>query len=133
MQAPRWGRGVDAVLITPWANALCHSPILVFADVFVPESWVCFDEVAHELDQARVVHNVQFCAVFGDPVLAAHKVFVVAYEHATDAELANQAAAIPARRKAGGKGYLAIAALTTGISKCAGLTCLLYTSDAADE
>jgi len=64
---------------------------------------------------------VQFGAVLGHPVLATHKVFVVAHENPADAELANQAVALPARGEAGCKCHLAVGALASRVSERAGL------------
>ena len=59
-------------------------------------------------------------AVLGHPILATHEVLIVANQHAADAKLANQARAVPTGREAGGQSDLAVRALTTRVSKCAG-------------
>ena len=64
---------------------------LIFADVLKPKFVVGINEFAHDLNQTRVVEDVNFGAVFGNPVLTAHEVFIVTNDYSTDAKLANQA------------------------------------------
>lgn len=51
--------------------------VLVFADVFVPQSWVGDDEVTHYFDKTWIVHECYITAVFLDPVLTTLEVDVV--------------------------------------------------------
>jgi len=63
---------------------------LVFADVFEPEFVICLNKFAHDFNQTRVVNYMYLGAVFGNPILAAHKVFIITDDDSADAKLANQ-------------------------------------------
>lgn len=63
---------------------------LIFAYVFIPESWVGDDEITHYFDKPWIVHDCYITAMFLDPVLTTLEVDVVADEYFADVELTNE-------------------------------------------
>src|SRR5260370_40838779 len=61
-------------------------------------------------------------AIFAEPVDAAVEVGGLADDHGGDAELADEAAAIPAGRQGGDHNFFAIAALTASTAKSVGFS-----------
>jgi len=51
---------------------------LIFAYVFIPESWVGDDEITHDFDETWIVHDCDITAMFLNPVLTTFEVDVVA-------------------------------------------------------
>src|SRR6266545_1194115 len=101
-------------------SPLARSGHLV-ADVLEPQLRVGGDELAHELHALRVVDDGDLDAVFGEPFVAAEEGGGFADDHVGDAELADQAAAVPARGQGGHHGGAAVAAAAAGVAEGRGL------------
>ncbi len=69
------------------------------ADVFEPELGVGLNEAAQQLDALGIVERDDRSSVLGHPVVAADEVLCFAHDDGAYLELADEAAAIPARRK----------------------------------
>ena len=95
---------------------------LVEADVFVPEGGVCGDVVAHHGDAVGVGEVDDVDAEFAEPKLAAGEVDALAEDDGAEAELADEAAAIPAGGERGDHDEVAVGALAAGVAEGVGLT-----------
>src|SRR5271166_3177445 len=96
--------------------AICPLTLL-FSDIFIPDFGMAGDEGSEQLAAIPAVEVDDFDAVFAQPVKAAGKRAALTYYQGADAELANQAAAIPAGSQRGYHDQVAIAALPAGASK----------------
>ncbi len=74
----------------------------------------------HHVPAVRVVEIDDFDAVFAQPIQPALKAAALAHHQGTDAELAHQAAAIPAWGQRGDHDQVAVAALAAGTAKGVG-------------
>src|SRR5262245_23357164 len=95
--------------------------ISVLADIFVPYARICGDVVGQQPHACVGIQIDYIDAVFAQPVDAALKVDRLAYDNSADAELTNEAAAVPARRKRSGHNRVAIARPPAGVPECIGL------------
>src|SRR5690349_18764952 len=92
------GRVTDPPLPYARRGALVRS---VFADVFVPNFGMGGDVLGEEVDAVGGIEVDDGDAVVAEPVEAAGEVDRFADDDGTDAELADEAAAIPARGERG--------------------------------
>jgi len=83
----------------------------LFADVFVPDSGITRNIVRQQLDAFVGMGVEDFGAVFTEPVDAAAKIDGLADDNGADAELPNEAAAIPAGSKGGHHDFVSVGAL----------------------
>src|SRR5580704_2757880 len=94
----------------------------VFADVFVPQCRILRDKFAqhlHTFFRRKINH---FDSVFLKPVDPAAKIHGFTDNHHSNSELADQSAAIPARRERRHHDLVAIAFLAPRSAKCIGLS-----------
>jgi len=91
------------------------------ADVLVPQVGVGGDEVSHQVLAGGVVEHGDLDAGGGEPVVLAGERAGLADDEARDAELPDQAAAVPARRQRGHHGRAAVAGLPAGGAEGGGL------------
>src|SRR5258708_36701273 len=87
---------------------------LVDADFFVPNGGISADVGGQEVDAFGGVEVDDLDAIFAEPVDAAVEIAGFADDYGGDAELADEAAAIPARRQRGDHNFVAIGALAAG-------------------
>src|SRR5690606_15918864 len=94
---------------------------VVFADVLVPHVRVGGDPVAKHADALGVVEVDDLNALFAQPLVPALEVDRLAHHHRADAELPDQAAAVPARGQGGDHDGVAVGALAAGLAEGVGL------------
>src|SRR5690606_9900250 len=94
---------------------------VVFADVLVPHVRVGGDPVAKHADALGVVEVDDLNALFAQPLVPALEVDRLAHHHRADAELPDQATAVPARRERGHHDGVAVGALAPGLAEGIGL------------
>src|SRR5690606_11205701 len=118
MRCPKDAPGkVDAALRL---RAVAFQPASVDADVLVPERRIGPDPVRHHADTGLVGEVDHLHAVFAQPVVPALEIHRIAHHHGTDAELAHQAAAVPAGRERGDHDGVAVGALAAGLAEGVG-------------
>jgi hypothetical protein len=89
----------------------------LFADVFVPDLGI-LRNIRGQHSNAFVRMGVEhFRAVLAEPVEAAAEIYGFPDHYGADAELANQAAAIPARGQGSHHDFVAVTALAARLSK----------------
>jgi hypothetical protein len=88
-----------------------------FSDVFVPDLWMPGYELAEELFALRVVEIDHLNAVIAEPVDPALECFGFADDDRADAELADEAAAVPAWGERRRHYRVSIAALAARFAK----------------
>lgn len=71
-------------------------PGLIFADVFVPDGGIFFDVLGQEGDAFLIVQVDHVHAMFAEPRDATWEILAFTYDQSLEAELADEAAAIPA-------------------------------------
>src|SRR5262249_7937670 len=114
-------------VFVPWdagANRVRgHRPpvSLLFADVLVPDLGVGRDVAGEHVDALARVEIDDLDPVLAEPVDAAWKVDRLPDDDRTDAELADQPAAVPAGRQRRDHDRVAIASLPAGIAESVGL------------
>src|SRR5579864_5808795 len=86
----------------------------------MPEDGICRNEFGEHLNAFLTCEIEDGDAICAQPVEAARKVHRIADDNGADAELPNQAAAIPARRERRDHNFVAIAALAACIAKRGG-------------
>jgi len=91
-----------------------------FADVFVPDFGMFGDVAGEQIDTLDAVEIDDANAVFAKPVDAALEVAAFADNECSDAELADKAAAIPARSKGGDHDQVAIGSLPACVAEGVG-------------
>jgi hypothetical protein len=107
-------RGKDTGLKTATTNSL-------FADIFVPDRWITRNVVCEQLDAFVRVGIEDFGPVFAEPFDAALKIHRLADDYSADAELADEAAAIPTGGEGGHHDFVAVGALAAGFAESIGL------------
>ena len=99
-----------------WTKLVFHR-CLTFADIFVPDFGVVADVGGEELDAFLGVEIEDLDAEGAEPIDASLESAGFADDDAREAELTDEAAAIPAGRKRGNHGKRAVAALAAGIAE----------------
>jgi len=90
---------------------------LVLSDVLVPDFGMLGDEGVEEFAAFGVVEIDHVNAVLAEPINASREGTAFADHHGSDAELADQAAAVPARSQRGDHDEVAVAALAAGAAE----------------
>src|SRR6202795_1925779 len=93
----------------------------LFSDVFVPNPGISADILAQQRGALRRIEIEDFYAKRAQPLHAAPKIAALADDQRAEAKLADQSAAIPARRKRGNHGQASIAPLASRIAEGIGL------------
>ena len=88
-----------------------------FTDIFSPDFRVADHVFSEHLDTFVRMGVEDFCAVFAEPVDAAAEINGLADNDGADAELADQAAAIPAGSEGGYHDFVAVSALAARFAK----------------
>ena len=94
--------------------------VLIDADVFVPDGGVGGDVVAHHGDAGEVGEVDDLDAEVAEPVLAAGEVDALAEDDGAEAELADEAGAVPAGGERGDHDEVAVGALAAGVAEGVG-------------
>ena len=92
------------------------------ADIFIPNGRIFADISGQEVDAFGGMQVDDLNAVLAEPVDPASEVDRLAYDYSGDAELADQSAAIPARRQRGNHDLVAIGALASCAAEGIGLS-----------
>ena len=93
---------------------------LVDADVFVPDGGVGGDVVAHHGDAGGVGEVDDVDAEVAEPLFAAGEVLAFADDDGLEAELADEAGAVPAGGERGDHDEVAVGALAAGVAEGVG-------------
>jgi len=102
-------------------SPLCANRGSFFADVFVPDGRIILDVIGEQSDAFLRVEIDDFNVEGAEPVDAALEGAGFADDDAGKTELANEAAAIPARRERRNHDRILVASLATGPAKRIGL------------
>src|SRR5439155_15151027 len=94
-----------------------HAEPSVHTDIFVPNLGVVSDVLREHLDAFARTGVEDLRAVFAEPVNSAREIHGFADDYRADAELAYQAAAIPAGSQRGYHDFVAVAALPACFAK----------------
>jgi biotin carboxylase len=89
----------------------------LYADVFMPDFGMGGNVVREHLDAIFGVQVDDVSAILLQPIDAAVKIYGLADNYCPDAELADQATAIPAGRERGNHDFVAVSALAARLSK----------------
>ena len=103
-------------------SPLCANRGSFFADVFVPDGRIILDVIGEQSDAFLRVEIDDFNVEGAEPVDAALEGAGFADDDAGKTELANEAAAIPARRERGDHCEFAVAALAAGAAEGVGFS-----------
>ncbi len=101
------------------AARICTS---LFADVFVPDGGIFFDVSGEEGDAFLRIEVEDFDVEGAEPVDAALEGAGFADDDASESELTDEAAAVPAGRECGDHGQFAVAALASGVAEGVGFS-----------